>query len=100
MASPMISVGNVSVRPGTAATIIQDVLRISDHLIGSDYLTVGNMGDYAVNRTGLDAIVTQLLNQMDSSGPPPLSDAVIESLPRTAITQVRISSLFVYLAHN
>lgn len=31
-------------------------------------LFLGNPGDYAWGREGLDAIVTQLLNQMDSTG--------------------------------
>ena len=35
----------------------------------------GNPGDYAWGRGGLDVIVTQLLNQMDGTGPPPLKGA-------------------------
>lgn len=35
---------------------------------GNMQLFLGNPGDYAWGREGLDAIVTQLLNQMDTSG--------------------------------
>lgn len=35
---------------------------------GNVQLFLGNPGDYAWGREGLDAIVTQLLNQMDTSG--------------------------------
>lgn len=35
---------------------------------GNVQLFLGNPGDYAWGREGLDAIVTQLLNQMDSTG--------------------------------
>ncbi|XP_023324890.1 E3 ubiquitin-protein ligase RNF126 isoform X2 [Eurytemora carolleeae] len=33
----------------------------------------GHPGDYAWGTGGLDAIITQLLNQMDGSGPPPMA---------------------------
>jgi E3 ubiquitin-protein ligase RNF115/126 len=48
---------------------------------GNMQLFLGNPGDYAWGREGLDAIVTQLLNQMDSTGPPPVSKEVIDALP-------------------
>lgn len=35
---------------------------------GNMQVFLGNPGDYAWGREGLDAIVTQLLNQMDTSG--------------------------------
>lgn len=35
---------------------------------GNMQLFLGNPGDYAWGREGLDAIVTQLLNQMDTTG--------------------------------
>nr|CAH7749288.1 unnamed protein product [Callosobruchus chinensis] len=53
---------------------------------GNWQLFLGNPGDYAWGREGLDAIVTQLLNQMDSTGPPPVSKAVIDALPIVEIT--------------
>ncbi|KAG8232324.1 hypothetical protein J437_LFUL009423 [Ladona fulva] len=42
---------------------------------------LGNPGDYAWGREGLDAIVTHLLNQMDGTGPPPLAKEKIEEIP-------------------
>jgi|GEM_PF-4893283 len=48
---------------------------------------LGNPGDYAWGREGLDAIVTQLLNQMDVAGPPPLDKDKIKEIQTSAITQ-------------
>nr|CAD7431930.1 unnamed protein product [Timema monikensis] len=47
---------------------------------------LGNPGDYAWGREGLDAIVTQLLNQMDGTGPPPLARDKIDEIPIVLIT--------------
>lgn len=44
-------------------------------------------GDYAWGPNGLDNIITQLLNQLDNSGPPPAEKGKIESLPIYEITQ-------------
>ncbi|KAK7862368.1 hypothetical protein R5R35_014389 [Gryllus longicercus] len=52
---------------------------------------LGNPGDYAWGREGLDAIVTQLLNQMDGSGPPPLAKEKIKEIPVVVITQDQVS---------
>lgn len=53
-------------------------------------LILGNPGDYAWGREGLDAIITQLLNQMDSTGPPPVSKDVIDALPIVSITEEQV----------
>ncbi|XP_065221274.1 uncharacterized protein LOC135846227 [Planococcus citri] len=58
---------------------------------GAPVLLVGNPGDYAWGREGLDTIVTQLLNQMDSSGPPPLAKDKINELPFVSITAQQVS---------
>jgi len=47
----------------------------------------GNLGDYAWGPSGLDNIITQLLNQLDNSGPPPAERTKIDSLPIYEITQ-------------
>lgn len=57
-------------------------------------LLVGNPGDYAWGREGLDTIVTQLLNQMDSSGPPPLAKDKINELPFVSITAQQVCKYF------
>ncbi|XP_075229378.1 E3 ubiquitin-protein ligase Iruka [Lycorma delicatula] len=55
-------------------------------------LFLGNPGDYAWGRDGLDAIVTQLLNQMDGTGPPPLAKDKIQEIPIVIITQDQVDS--------
>ncbi|KAJ8912299.1 hypothetical protein NQ315_017332 [Exocentrus adspersus] len=57
---------------------------------GNMQLFLGNPGDYAWGREGLDAIVTQLLNQMDSTGPPPVSKDVIDALPIVEVTEEQV----------
>jgi len=52
----------------------------------------GNPGDYAWGRGGLDAIVTQLLNQMDGTGPPPMSTDEIQKVPTIKVTQSHIDA--------
>ncbi|KAK8738174.1 hypothetical protein OTU49_004084, partial [Cherax quadricarinatus] len=46
-----------------------------------------NPGDYAWGRGGLDAIITQLMNQLDGTGPPPLSRDQISQIPTSNITK-------------
>lgn len=53
----------------------------------SQMFFMGNPGDYAWGREGIDTIVTQLLNQMETSGPPPLAKEKIEDIPKVAIAQ-------------
>ncbi|KAI8129112.1 E3 ubiquitin-protein ligase RNF115 [Lucilia cuprina] len=52
----------------------------------SQLLFMGNLGDYAWGREGLDTIVTQLLNQMETSGPPPLAKDKIDDIPKVNIS--------------
>lgn len=59
---------------------------------GGPVLFLGNPGDYAWGREGLDAIVTQLLNQMDGTGPPPLTKDKIQEIPIVIITQDQVDS--------
>ncbi|XP_073832648.1 E3 ubiquitin-protein ligase Iruka [Musca autumnalis] len=56
----------------------------------SHFLFMGNLGDYAWGREGLDTIVTQLLNQMETSGPPPLAKDKIDEIPKVEITPEEI----------
>lgn len=55
-----------------------------------DRLFLGNPGDYVWGRDGLDTIVTQLLNQMDGSGPPPLPRKQIDEIPIATVSQTQI----------
>jgi len=52
----------------------------------------GNPGDYAWGRGGFDSIVTQLLNQMDGTGPPPMSENNIKSIPTVKVTQCQVDA--------
>jgi len=47
----------------------------------------GNPGDYAWGRGGLDTIITQLLNQMEGAGPPPMTKDNINEIPTVELTQ-------------
>ncbi|XP_046399862.1 E3 ubiquitin-protein ligase Iruka isoform X1 [Ischnura elegans] len=51
---------------------------------------LGNPGDYAWGREGLDAIVSHLLNQMDGTGPPPLAKEKIEEIPTVNIVEDQV----------
>jgi len=50
----------------------------------------GNPGDYAWGSGGLDAIISQLLNQLDSTGAPPAPRETIDQLPKVKITQEQV----------
>ena len=50
----------------------------------------GNPGDYAWGRGGFDAIVTQLLNQMEGAGAPRMEKEDIGKLPVIKVTQDHI----------
>ena len=63
---------------------------LSPPTVGSHFRLHGNPGDYAWGNAELDRIVTQLLNQLDSSGPPPLGQALIQRLPTVTITQASV----------
>ncbi|XP_071474599.1 E3 ubiquitin-protein ligase RNF115 isoform X6 [Marmota flaviventris] len=49
-----------------------------------------NPGDYAWGQTGLDAIVTQLLGQLENTGPPPADKEKITSLPTVSVTPEQV----------
>ncbi|XP_049300828.1 E3 ubiquitin-protein ligase Iruka isoform X1 [Anopheles funestus] len=51
---------------------------------------MGNPGDYAWGREGIDTIVTQLLNQMDNTGPPPLEKERIAQIPTVTINEEQV----------
>lgn len=59
---------------------------------GTPMFFMGNPGDYAWGREGLDTIVTQLLNQMDNTGPPPLEKDKISEIPTVEITSDQVTA--------
>ncbi|GAB0092773.1 E3 ubiquitin-protein ligase Iruka [Sergentomyia squamirostris] len=59
---------------------------------GTPMFFMGNPGDYAWGHEGIDTIVTQLLNQMEGTGPPPLAKEKIEEIPKGEIGQDQIDT--------
>uniref|UniRef100_A0A8C4U9L3 E3 ubiquitin-protein ligase RNF126 n=2 Tax=Neoaves TaxID=3078114 RepID=A0A8C4U9L3_FALTI len=51
-----------------------------------------NPMDYAWGANGLDAIITQLLNQFENTGPPPADKEKIQALPTIQIAQEHVDS--------
>lgn len=52
-----------------------------------------NPGDYAWGRGGWNAIITQLMNQLDGTGPPPLPKEKIEEIPFVNICQEQVDKV-------
>lgn len=59
---------------------------------GNQMVFMGNPADYVFGRDGLDTIVTQLLNQMDGAGPPPLAKDKIAEIPNVEVTEEQVAS--------
>lgn len=57
---------------------------------GAPMFFMGNPGDYAWGREGLDTVITQMLNQMENSGPPPLAKEKIQDIPRIEIDDEQV----------
>lgn len=53
---------------------------------GGGFHLHGNPGDYAWGRDGLNAIITQLLNHMDGTGPPPMDKENIAGIPTVQLS--------------
>ncbi|XP_026941728.1 E3 ubiquitin-protein ligase RNF126 isoform X5 [Sagmatias obliquidens] len=51
-----------------------------------------NPMDYAWGANGLDAIITQLLNQFENTGPPPADKEKIQALPTIPVTEEHVGS--------
>ncbi|XP_046875779.1 E3 ubiquitin-protein ligase RNF115 [Hypomesus transpacificus] len=60
--------------PGTAPASLTSMLH-------------SNPGDYAWGQGGLDAVITELLGQFESTGPPPAEKEMISSLPTVSISR-------------
>ncbi|XP_055695257.1 E3 ubiquitin-protein ligase Iruka [Lutzomyia longipalpis] len=59
---------------------------------GTPMFFMGNPGDYAWGHEGIDTIVTQLLNQMEGTGPPPLAREKIDEIPKGEICQEQVNT--------
>lgn len=58
---------------------------------GGPMLFMGNPGDYAWGHEGLDTVITQMLNQMENSGPPPLDKDKIDEIPKVEVDEEQIN---------
>nr|XP_042699236.1 E3 ubiquitin-protein ligase RNF115 isoform X2 [Chrysemys picta bellii] len=63
----------------------------SQHPFSWSGMLHSNPGDYAWGQSGLDAIVTQLLGQLENTGPPPADKEKITSLPTVTVTQEQVA---------
>ncbi|KOB78684.1 Uncharacterized protein OBRU01_01935 [Operophtera brumata] len=68
-------------RPGTGAVTA-----------GAPFVLVGAPGDYVFGGEGLDAVVTQLLGQLENTGPPPLPTEQIATIPSEEITAAQVEA--------
>lgn len=62
--------------PGAAPAALSSMLQL-----------YGNPGDYVWGQGGLDTVITELLGQLESVGPPPAEKEMISSLPTVCISQ-------------
>lgn len=59
----------------------------ADQLTLTPMFFVGNPGDYVWGHDGLDSVITLMLNQLEPTGPPPMSAAKIGEIPKCEIGQ-------------
>ncbi|XP_045913673.1 E3 ubiquitin-protein ligase RNF115 isoform X2 [Micropterus dolomieu] len=62
--------------PGSAPAALSSMLQL-----------YANPGDYAWGQGGLDTVITELLGQLENTGPPPAEKDMISSLPTVCISQ-------------
>ncbi|XP_028254960.1 E3 ubiquitin-protein ligase RNF115-like [Parambassis ranga] len=62
--------------PGAAPAALSSMLQL-----------YSNPADYAWGQGGFDAVITELLGQLESTGPPPAEKEMISSLPTVCISQ-------------
>ncbi|XP_070778114.1 E3 ubiquitin-protein ligase RNF115 [Enoplosus armatus] len=62
--------------PGAAPATLSSMLQL-----------YANPGDYAWGQGGLDAVITELLGQLENTGPPPAEKEMISSLPTVCISE-------------
>ncbi|CAI5691017.1 E3 ubiquitin-protein ligase RNF115 [Oreochromis niloticus] len=62
--------------PGAAPAALSSMLQL-----------YSNPGDYAWGQSGLDSVITELLGQLENTGPPPAEKEMISSLPTVCISQ-------------
>ncbi|XP_054910004.1 E3 ubiquitin-protein ligase RNF115 [Poeciliopsis prolifica] len=82
--------------PGIMLQVLSDLLATSGNssstptALSSMMQLYSNPGDYAWGQGGLDAVVTELLERMESTGPPPAKKEMISLLPTVCVSQEQI----------
>ncbi|KAG7099722.1 hypothetical protein E1B28_001539 [Marasmius oreades] len=56
-------------------------------ILGGDAAERGRMGDYVFNQEALDQIITQLMENSNSSRPVPATEEIVDNLPREVLTE-------------
>lgn len=93
--------GSGTVRRRTARTaaldsIIQEITVSvgggSDGSMARSMIVMGNHGDYAWGREGLEAVMSQLLNQFEYAGPPPLTKDQMNDISKESITTEQVDA--------
>lgn len=59
--------------------------RAGDQLTLTPMFFVGNPGDYVWGHDGLDSVITLMLNQLEPTGPPPMTAQKIDEIPKWEI---------------
>lgn len=81
--------GGIAAGGGSGGGAGRPVFNIRPGQIGLGAMTpmffIGNPGDYAWGHDGLDSVITLLLNQMETTGPPPMSAQKIQDIPKCEI---------------
>ncbi|XP_032437402.1 E3 ubiquitin-protein ligase RNF115 [Xiphophorus hellerii] len=82
--------------PGLMLQVLSDLLATSGNssstptVLSSMMQLYSNPGDYVWGQGGLDSVVTELLEQLESTGPPPAKEEMISLLPRVCVSQEQI----------
>ena len=64
----------------------------SDGSIARSMIVMGNPRDYAWGREGLEAVMSQLLNQFEYAGPPPLTKDQMNDISKETITTEQVDA--------
>lgn len=64
----------------------------SDGSIARSMIVMGNPRDYAWGREGLEAVMSQLLNQFEYAGPPPLTKDQMNDISKESITTEQVEA--------
>ncbi|CAK1542014.1 unnamed protein product [Leptosia nina] len=59
---------------------------------GAPLVLLGAPGDYVFGGEALDAVVTQLLGQLEHSGPPPMPRDILNSIPDETVTEEQVAA--------